>query len=245
VRAFFATHYLPNNAVLTLVGDLEPDAALEMMEAHFGPIPAGPVPPRPNGFAAAAVARAGRRDEVREAVPLPRLYLGCVTPPLGDDGFDAADFVADLLATGRSSRLQTRLVRELRLAQAVDAYTFPLVGGAGLLLMEATARPDVSAATLEAALGEEMDQLAARPVAEEELARVRLLRATRRGTTMQRAEERADRIGMYACLLNDPDRFRGEAERDAAIGAEAVRAYADRWLDEAHRAHVWFLPKDA
>ena len=48
VRDFFATYYAPNNAVLTIAGDFETDAALAMIERHFGPIPANAaMPPAP------------------------------------------------------------------------------------------------------------------------------------------------------------------------------------------------------
>src|SRR5918992_1691726 len=49
VSEFFATYYAPNNAVLTVAGDFEPDAAMAMIERHFGPIPTNPdLPPPPD-----------------------------------------------------------------------------------------------------------------------------------------------------------------------------------------------------
>src|ERR1700674_4052694 len=49
VSDFFAGHYAPNNAVLTIAGDFDPSAALALVEKHFGPIPANPsIPPAPS-----------------------------------------------------------------------------------------------------------------------------------------------------------------------------------------------------
>jgi predicted Zn-dependent peptidase len=241
VQDFFATYYVPNNAVLTLVGDVEPDRALALVDRHFGPVPRRPDPPGPDGDAA-HLTHAAQRDEVRGDGPLPTLYLGCTVPPLGDAGFDVADFVVDLLVTGRASRLQARLVRELRVAQAIDAWTQPLLAGASLLLVEATGRPEVPATELEAALDAELDRLASEPPSEEELERVRLQRATRREKDNQKAEKRADRIGMYACLLDDPQRVLGEQQRDHSITAEDVARCARESLAPAKRKYLWYLP---
>ena len=244
VRSFFADHYVPENAVLAIVGDVDVEPTLELVSRHFGPIERGTDRGAPTDPAFGAVAAASAREEISEAVPLPRIYLGCPIPPLGDDGFDVADLITDLFATGRGSRLQARLVREQRVAQIVQAWTFPLVGGASLLLIEATARPDVAPSTLEAALFGELDRLAADAPAAEELARVRLQRETNRALDRERSEERADRIGMYAALLDDPARFGTEAARDAAIDGAAVSASAREWLGSANRACVWYLPSD-
>ena len=78
-RQFFTAHYLPNNAVLTLAGDLEPARALALVERHFGPIPPGSDPPGPPGRTD-AVALGGARAEVRGEGPLPRLYVACTVP---------------------------------------------------------------------------------------------------------------------------------------------------------------------
>ncbi len=241
VREFFAAFYVPNNATLTLVGDFEPDAALGLIERHFAVIPRAPDPPGPDGDAA-TVHNPLAREEVRGDVPLPGLYLVCQVPPLGDAGFAVAELVVDLLVTGRASRLQGRLVRERRLAQEVDAWTMELLLGASLIVIEAKGRPEVPPADLEAALDAELDSLADAPPSDEELARVRLQRATIRAKDMQKADQRADRIGMYAALLDDPRRFLGEQQRDDDIGPGEVSAFARTWLARERRKYLWYLP---
>jgi predicted Zn-dependent peptidase len=241
VQAFFASFYVPNNAALTLVGDFQADGALDIVDRHFGAIPRAPDPPGPDGDATSR-AHAATRDEQRGEVPMPGLYLACQIPALGDADFTVAELIVDLLVTGRASRLQSRLVREQRVAQKVDAWTMELVLGASLIVVEAIGRPETEPAALEAALDAELDRLASDPPSEGELARVRLQRATKRGMEMQTVERRADRLGMYAALLNDPSRFLGEGERDVDIGPEEVRALARTWLRRESRKYVWYLP---
>lgn len=243
VRAFFSDHYRPNNAVLAVVGDMDVGQAIELVERHFGAIPAGAVPPPPRATGG-AFADAAARQVISEHVPLPKIYVGCPIPPFGDDRFVAADMVSDLLATGRAARLHDRLVREQRLAQSVNAWTFPLIEGAALLLISATAREDVAPERLQAGLDGELDRLAAELVDEAELDRVRLQRATNRAALLERAEERADRIGMFAALLDAPELFGSEEAADRAVHPEAVRAVSERWLGPANRACLWYLPRE-
>jgi predicted Zn-dependent peptidase len=242
-REFFAAYYVPSNAVLAMVGDVDVEPALRLVERYFGPIAPGGEPPAPAGDARALNADASR-EEVIEDAPAPRVYVGCVIPPLGTAEFDVADLITDLLSTGRASRLKTRLVRELRLAQEVESYSFPLVGGASIVLIDVTGHPDVSPERLEAALDEELDRLAAEAPDDEEMERIRTRRATNRANLMQQAEERADRIGMYAALLNDPERFGTEAQRDTQIDGAAVAAVARESFGERHRVKLWFIPED-
>ncbi|HEX6128843.1 MAG TPA: pitrilysin family protein [Candidatus Limnocylindria bacterium] len=238
---FFTAHYLPNNAVLTLVGDLEPGRAVALVERHFGPIPAGSDPPGPPGRTD-AVAEGGARTEVRGQGPLPRLYVACTVPAFGEDGYHAADLSVDLLATGRASRLQRTLVRGSQLAQAVEAWITELRLGASLILFEVTGRPGVAMGALEAAVDAELDRLAAEAPVAEELERVRTHRRARRAKLWEKARDRADRIGLYACLLGDPLPAFGERERDADIGPEQVVETARTWLARSRRSYLWYLP---
>jgi zinc protease len=129
VREFFATYYAPNNAVLTIAGDFETDAAMRMVERHFGPIPRNAnLPPAPDMTLPASIG-SEVRVTVPDGVPLPRIYLAHRIPPFGTDAFDAFDVAADVLGSGRASRLYGSLVRTLRLAQDVSVFCFPIVGG--------------------------------------------------------------------------------------------------------------------
>jgi zinc protease len=242
VRAFFAEHYLPNNATLAVAGDVDVDEAMEAIERQLGAVERGPS--SAPSFGGAPVPAAGRVDVV-EDVPLPRLYVGCLTPPLGGDGFDAADFITDLLTTGRASRLQRRLVRGTQLAQSIEAWIVPLVDGASLVVLEATAREGVAADRFEEAIHAELDGLAERPPDEDELNRVRRQRARRRASARQQVEQRADMLAMYSCLIDDPERFGSEDRRDAAMGPDDIRALGASAFARASRNVVRYLPTRA
>jgi predicted Zn-dependent peptidase len=178
---------------------------------------------------------------VEQDISLPRLYLAYRTPPYGTDEFYAAAVAAHILAWGKASRLYRSLVREQRLAQDVVAYAFPIVVGASMLVLWATARPGVEPATLEAALLEEIAALATVSDADVERA-VQLLEA-RRLVDLQRVDERADQLSMYATLFDDPGRINTEIAHIRAVTPAAVRDFARRYLADDNRAALQYLPR--
>jgi predicted Zn-dependent peptidase len=244
VGDFFRTYYAPNNAVLTIAGDFETDTALEMVRRHFGPIPANSALPPPPVMGVDPLL-----GEVRETkadqVPLPRIYLAHRIPPFGTDAFDVLDVAADILGSGRASRLYASLVREQRLAQDVSVFVFPIVGGASMFTLWVTARPGVATEALEAATLEEIRRLADDGPTDADLERVRNLHAAHAAGALERIGERADRLSMYACLFDEPDRINDEVSRYAAVDAARVCAGLSESVRHDNRVTLTYLPAEA
>ena len=245
VRRFFATYYAPNNAVLTLAGDFEPEAALAMIGRHFGRLAANPYLPPPPDMAIEPIIGRELRETVPDRVELPRVILGHRIPPFGTDSFDALEVAADTLASGRASRLYATLVREQRLAQDVTAFAFPIVGGASTFVLWATARPGVHLEALESALVAELDRLAADGPAAADLERVGNLHGARTAGALERISERADRLGMYACLFDAPERVNHEMERYRAVDAGRVAQAMRASVHDDNRVVVTYVPEAA
>ncbi|GLZ47603.1 peptidase M16 [Actinomycetospora sp. NBRC 106375] len=119
---FFDAYYAPGNAVLTVVGDLDPDDAAALVEKHFGDIPARAVPERPS-FGEPPPDRE-RRDTVTDAnAPMPALAVGYRLPDPATDlpGYLAHAVLASLLTDGEAARLTQRLVYGDELVTDVSA----------------------------------------------------------------------------------------------------------------------------
>ena len=245
VQEFFTAYYAPNNAVLTIAGDFDPGSALALVEKHFGPIAANPaIPPAPS-TAVDPIIGAEVREDVPDRVPLPRIYAAYRMPTFGSEGFDALEVAIDLLGSGRASRLYRSLVREQQVAQDVTTFAFPVIGGAAIFTIWATARPGVAHQTLETALWSEVDRLTTDGPADDELERVRNLHAAGVESSMERISERADRLSMYACLFDQPERINTEVSRYAAVGAERVREAMAASLRPDNRVVLTYLPAES
>jgi predicted Zn-dependent peptidase len=182
------------------------------------------------------------REVVHDRVPLPRIYLSYRMPPFGTDGFEALYVAADLLGAGRASRLYRSLVRERQLAGDVTVFPFPVVGGASMFTIWATAREGIEADALEAALGSELERLAADGPTADELEHVRNLHAASVESSLERVAERADRLSMYTCLFDDPERINTEVTRYLAVDADRVVDAMRATLRPDNRLVLTYLP---
>ncbi|MES2209521.1 MAG: pitrilysin family protein [Chloroflexota bacterium] len=224
VSAFFRTHYAPNNAVLSVVGDVDPARVRAWVKRYFGGIAPNPSLPVALGDLSLPPTLGGEaRETVVEQVPLPRIYWGFRAPVFGDPRLDALDLAGQILAGGKGSRLHRRLVREEQLAQDVSLFSLGLIGGASVTAGWATARPGVDLERLEAAYWEELQRLATDPPSADELARAKALTEADELGSLQRVEERADRLSMYATLFDDPGVVNEMLPRYLAVTAEQVR----------------------
>src|SRR6188472_2728709 len=160
VQAFFRTWYAPNNAVLSVVGDVDTAAVRASVERFFGAIPANPSFPSLPDLSLPPTLGGERREVVHDRVPLPRIYVGFRAPVYGDPRLDALDVAGQILAGGKGSRLHRRLVRDERVAQDVALFTLGFIGGASVCAGWATVRPGVTVEQVEAAFHEETERLA-------------------------------------------------------------------------------------
>ena len=144
VSEFFRTYYAPNNAVLSVVGDVETGHVLEAAERYFGGIPRNPDIPALGDLTLPPTLGGERRETVFDKVPLPRVHVGFRAPVFGDPRLDALDLAGQILAGGKGSRLNRRLVREERIAQDTALFTLGFIGGGSVTAGWATVRPGVS-----------------------------------------------------------------------------------------------------
>ncbi len=244
VSAFFRMHYAPNNAVLSVVGDVEREHVRAAVERYFGGIPANPALPVDLGDLALPPTLGGeRREVIPDRVPLPRIYWGFRAPVFGDPRLDALDLAGQILAGGKGSRLHRRLVREERLAQDVVFFSLGFIGGASVSAGWATARPGSSLERLEAVYCEELARLAAEAPSQDELERAKALTEADELGALQRVEDRADRLSMYATLFDDPDLANRMLPRYLAVTAEQIQAVCAEVFRPDNRLVMTYLPE--
>ena len=243
VSEFFRTYYAPNNAVLSIVGDVDPDAARGWVERYFGGIPANPAIPALGDMSLPPVLGEERREVVPDRVPLPRVYVAFRAPVFGDTRLDAIDIAAQVLAGGKGSRLHRRLVRDERIAQDVALFSLGFIGGASIAAGWATVRPGVQPSRVESAIHEELERIGREPVSDDELERARALIESDELGALGRVEERADRLSMYATLFDDPDLINRMLGRYLAVTSEDIRSAAAAVFRPDNRVVLTYVPE--
>ena len=242
VGSFFETFYVPDNAVLTLAGDIEPAAALEQVKRYFGDIePGGPIPTLPGNPNVEPLIGQTVRDHVVADVPLPRVIMAFRSPSYGAEDFPVAEVSRALLGMGRASRLYRRLVRERQVAKGVVTFVYPLLTGASMFLVWATGYPGSDPEELERAIIEEIDALA--EAQQSEIDRAIALTETDLVRALERTAERADLLSMFDLYFDDPGRLNRELDRLRAVTLDQIKDFAGTRLGADNRAIVTYQPE--
>src|SRR5260221_11596879 len=231
-RDWYKHWYAPNNAVVVVVGDVEPQTVLAWARRYYGALAPKAIPARK--ALVEPVQRGPKRVTVKAPAELPYVRLGYKAPVLRDIAKDwepfAISLLAEVLGGSDAARLHQVLVRERRVATSVGADYEMVSRGPGMVFVEAAAAQARSGAELEAGVREVIAGIAAAGVTAEELnrARVQLLAQLvyKRDSFFAQALELGER---ESCGLSyrDADRFAG---RPKAITAEQIRAAAARYL---------------
>jgi len=241
VRDFFSTWYAPNNAVLTVVGDIDEEQIVAAVERYFGGIPANLTLPQHPDLTIATPLGGEVRKTVKDKVPDPRIHLAFRAPVLSSPDLPPLEIACQILAGGRGSRLTRRLVRQEQVAQDVGLSVLPFVGGASLVVGSATLRPGANAARLEALFLEELSALSASGPTAIEMERARALIESEGMALRSDPESIADQIGMYATLLDDPERINRDLAIYQAVDGAAVQRAAKQFLG-GDRVILWYEP---
>jgi zinc protease len=229
VQAFFRRYYHPANASLALAGDIDSDAALGLVEAYFGDIPAGEPVSR---VTVPAVLDASARLLLEDRVELPRLYLGWLTPAMFAEGDADLDLASDLLANGKQSRLYRRLVFDERIATDVSASQNSREIG-GFLQIVATAAPGHTLVELERAILEELDRLESDGPNADELERGRVQAETQfvfRLQTVGGFGGKSDQLNAYNVFVGDPSYFDRDLQRYYRVTGPSLQQAVVRYL---------------
>lgn len=240
VHSFFTAHYGPRTSVLTLVGDVTAQRAVELAERYLGHLVDStrprPAPPAPLDPLPAPVAL-----DLVEDVPSQRLYLAFRLPAVTDPAFVPAAMALDALASLEVSRLQLRLLRREETVSGCHATALGLAGGTSLGLVVLDVGEGVDPGEVERAVHEELLALADEGPSEAELEASRAETERSWLEALASFDERAELISRAVALHQDPQQINTYLDQVMAVTAEEVRAAAERWLQPSSAATLRYL----
>ncbi|HEX5567185.1 MAG TPA: pitrilysin family protein [Streptomyces sp.] len=244
-RDFFRTYYAPNNAVLAVVGDIDPEQTLAWVERYFGSIPShdGKRPPRDGTLP--EVIGEELKQVVREEVPSRALMAAYRLPHDGTREADAADLALTVLGGGESSRLHNRLVRHDRTAVTASFGMLRLAGAPSMGWMDVKTSGDAEVAVIERAVDEELARFAAEGPTPAEMERAQALLEREWLDRLATVGGRADELCRYAVLFGDPQLALTAVERVLQVTADEVREVAAARLRPDNRAVLVYEPTEA
>jgi zinc protease len=230
IKEWYRTYYGPNNAVISLAGDITPERALELVNKYFGAIPPGPPLPRTETWIPALDRNI--RDEMEDHVPQVRISRSYHSAAWKDADVQRLDLFANVLAGSKSARLDRRLVYDKALATAVGASVNDSELG-GTFTISVMVKPGVDPLAVEREVDLVLAELLDKGPTAAELARVK----TRNLADFSRSIERLGGFGGRSDVLAEsmtyggsPDAYLGRLEQMAAANPAEVKAAANKWL---------------
>jgi len=185
-----------------------------------------------------------RREVVHDDVSLPRLFLAFRSPVFGSDEYYAASVASALLGMRKGSRLYRALVRERQIAAEAGAFTFDLVKGSDLLVVDVTARPETPVAQLEEEVEREIDLIYHGGVSDEEVQRAVALIETDLVASLQFACDRADRLSMFATYVGKPELINEQVNLYRSVTAQRVNKLVSERFGDDNRASLNYVPRE-
>ena len=239
VKAFFRSWYTPANASIAIVGDIDPFETKQLVEKYFGPLAGAP---RPRALPPMDVERPSKeRVEMEANVQLARLVY--VFP--GVHGFGPGDaeldLVASVLGSGKASRLERKLVHELKIAQRVDV-SHGSTELAGTFDVSVDLKPGKTFADVRRVLDEELERVRKEPVSMPELDRARTKMEAQSVMASESNQGRASRLQFYNHYVGDPGYADKDLARYRAVTPEQMQRVAADKLDPARRLVLTVIP---
>ena len=247
VRNFFKTYYAPNNAVLTIVGDVDVDEVKKMVEKHFAGIPAQPVPPRPD-LTEPQQTKEKRVSQTDKLANLPALVTGYHIPAQNSPDFPAMALLVQILQGDDSSRWYQRLVKEKEL-------TLDLTGGLNyfgnefdyngpmIMTTRTTYKPGHTANDILAQMDAVIADVAVRGVTEKELADAKVRYRSNFYSQLESSFGKTHLLSSLALFRDDPSQINSLLTPFQNVTAAQVKAAAAKYLVSTNRTVIDRVPE--
>jgi predicted Zn-dependent peptidase len=240
--SFYETFYVPNNATLSIAGDIDIKSAKELIAMYFSDIPRGE-----NAIPRPTVVEKRRTEERRQTVygkdRLPLVVQAYPIPAQGTPDYYAVDMLNQVLSGGASSRLNTRIVDEKQLALYCGAFSFGLEDP-GLTLAFAMVNMGVDPLDVEAAMNEEVDNMKKDLIGERELQKLKNQIESNFVSSNSSMAGIAESLANYHTYFGDANLINTEINRYLAITPEDIRRAANTYYDADSRVTIYFKHND-
>ncbi|MEO1652547.1 MAG: pitrilysin family protein, partial [Bacteroidota bacterium] len=240
-KNFYNTFYVPNNATLSIAGDINIKETKKWIAEYFKDIPKGaPIPEM-------KIKEPEQKEEVRDIVydnvQLPAVIHAFKTPGLGADDFYEVKLLMQLLSQGESSRLNKSVKDQQQKALFVGAFPFDLEDDPSVSIAFAIANAGVEAKDLESSLDAEYEKVKNDLISEEELQKLKNQVENDFYSANSSLVGIAENLANYEVYYGDANLINTEIENYLKVSREDIQRVAKKYLRKNNRVSLFYLPK--
>ncbi len=236
VKSFFYSHYAPNNAILSIAGDIETSVVKKLAEKWFLPIEKRDVEIR--NLEQEPKQTEARSLSVKKDVPfdvIVKTYHMCSRT---DKDYYATDLLSDILSNGKSSRFNQILVKQKRLFSSVDAHIMGSIDN-GLFLIEGTLMKGIKMKDAEKAINEELNKLLKEKIDEYELNKVKNKVISRLIFSQVSPLNKAMSLSFYE-LIGNAENINNEAGNYQKVTINQIQKVANNVLSPTNCSSIYY-----
>lgn len=241
VMDFYQRHYTPNNAILTVVGNISFDETVRLSQKWFGPIVSNATT-HPNTSLEEPVQTRLRRRTVHRHIPSHMLVMAFHMANRESPDYHICDLITDLLAAGQSSRLIQHLVHRDKLFTSIDAYIQGSIAP-GLLFIMGRLAEGVTCEIAEEAVWNELQALKTQPTDEEELSKVRNRSESERTFNNINYLNRAINLAQMELIGQDRS-LADELQRYCSVTADDIKRVARKVFLKKNCSILYYKKKE-
>lgn len=239
VRDFYHRFYVPDNAILSVVGNIDSDRLFRLVEKYFGHIAAGN---RPKSVLPAEPRQTEARvEQVQRNVPHNMLIKAYRMCDRNSADYHASDMISDILSNGRSSRFYQNIYAKGNMVSSIDASITGDIDE-GMLVVKAQLLPGVSYEVVEAAIDKELDMLKTQLTDVRELDKLKNRYESNALFSNINNDERAANLAYYE-MLGDANMINRVIDDYRQTTPEAIRRVSQYLLDERNSTTIYYNAK--
>jgi predicted Zn-dependent peptidase len=237
---FYKTFYVPDNATLSVGGDINITQAKAWIEKYFGTIPRGSKPiVRPT--IKEPVQTAEKRVTFYDKVQLPAVVFAYHAPSQGTADAYALEMLGQILSEGKSSRLQKQVVDKQQKAVAAGAFSLPSEDP-GMTMMYGIGNMGIKPEELEKAMNDEIENIVNNPVSADELQKCKNQIENQFISQNQRVLGIVENLANYHVYFGNANLINTELDRYMKVTVADMQAVAKKYFTKNNRLVLYYLP---
>lgn len=241
--AFYKTFYVPDNATLSIAGDIDIEQTKSAVAKYFQDIPKG-IKEIPRPKVVEPQQKAEVRDDIFDNIQLPAVIQAYHTPAQGTPDSYALDMLSTLLSGGQSSRMYKALVDEQKKAFQVASFPFSLEDP-GLYITFGLVNMGVDIDDLEKAMDSEIQKVQTELISEKEFQKIRNQMESQFVQQNSTAVGIAEQLANYHVYFKDANLINTELDHYMKVTREDLQRVAKKYLIKENRVVLHYLPKSA
>lgn len=238
---FYKKFYCPNNATLSIVGDIDIAQTKSLVDKYFASLSRSENIPR--DYPGDIFHQGEKTDTVYDNIQLPSIYIGYKIPPVTSNENFCFELLSTILSNGKGSRFYKKIVYDKKLARTISSFNYNLELG-GLFVISSNGLPKSDLNLIKSEIDGELLKLAGENVTDWELEKAKNVFETNLENRTQTVYGKSELLNQFHTFFNDTKMVNSLIQTVQKISAEDIKKAVNEYLTPDNRVILFYYPKN-